>query len=148
MSVELQPITFREAADFVAMHHRHHIPPVGHKFSIAINDGETVVGVIIVGRPVARHNDNGWCLEVTRCCVLEGVKNGCSMLYAAAWRAAKAMGYKRLITYTLGTEPGTSLRAAGWREIGVSPGGSWSKKSRPRVDKHPLGQKTIWEVTS
>lgn len=144
--LELQPISFREAADFVNRYHRHHIAPQGHKFSIGMNDGENVVGVIIVGRPVARHQDNGWTLEVTRCCVMEGVKNGCSKLYASAWRATKALGYKRLITYTLSEEPGTSLRAAGWREIGKTGGGTWSRQGRLRVDKHPIGQKTLWET--
>jgi hypothetical protein len=105
------------------------------------------VGVVTVGRPVARHFDNGWTAEVTRCCVAEGNKNAASMLYGAAWRAARAMGYARLITYTLIEEPGTSLRAAGWKTIGQTEGGSWNTPSRPRVDKAPLGKKTLWEVT-
>jgi len=144
--LHLQPIDFDEACSYVEQFHRHHLPPQGHKFSIAINDGKEVVGVIIVGRPVARHRQDGCTLEVTRCCT-NGTKNACSMLYGAAWRAAKAMGYQRLITYTLTTEPGTSLRAAGWKEIGIAKGGSWSVPSRLRVDKHPTGQKTIWEAS-
>jgi len=144
--LELQPITFAEASEFVNRYHRHHISPQGHKFSIGINNGENVVGVIIVGRPIARFNDDGWTLEVTRCCVKDGIKNGCSMLYGAAWRASKALGYKKLITYTLQEEPGTSLKAVGWKIIGETPGKSWSVKSRPRIDKHPLGQRTIWEI--
>ena len=102
---------------FVSEHHRHHLPSVGWKFGIAVNDGSEVVGVIVVGRPVARNADDGWTAEVTRCCT-DGTKNAASMLYGAAWRAAKAMGYRKLITYTLDTEPGTSLRAAGWKAIG------------------------------
>lgn len=98
--LNLQPITFEEACEFVRRHHRHHVPPQGHKFSIAVNDGEKVVGVIIVGRPVARHLDDGWTLEVTRCCT-DGTRNACSMLYGAARRTAWALGYRRLITYTL-----------------------------------------------
>src|SRR5687768_15134628 len=105
MSLELQPIAFDEACEFIRLHHRHHLPPVGHKFSIAVNDGAKVVGVVTVGRPVARHFDNGWTLEVTRLCT-DGTPNAASMLYGAAWRAAKAMGYRRLITYTLQEEPG------------------------------------------
>jgi hypothetical protein len=147
MTLQLQPVTFAEACEFVRRHHRHHLPSVGHKFSIAVNDGEKVVGVVTVGRPVARHFDNGWTAEVTRCCVAEGNKNAASMLYGAAWRAARAMGYARLITYTLIEEPGTSLRAAGWKTIGQTEGGSWNTPSRPRVDKAPLGKKTLWEVT-
>jgi len=146
MTVELQPIAWDEAKQFIAEHHRHHIPPQGWKFGIAVNDGERVVGVITVGRPVARNLDDGWTLEVTRCCTLDGVKNAASMLYGAAWRAAKAMGYKRLITYTLESETGTSLVAAGYKQLYTTRGGSWSVKSRPRIDKHPLCQKTLWEA--
>lgn len=148
MRLEVQPITRKEAHAFVAQHHRHHKPAVGDKFCIGLNDGERVVGVIVVGRPVARAFDDGWTAEVTRCCVLEGVKNGSSKLYAAAWRAARAMGYRRLITYTLVEESGVSLKAAGWREIyrTADRDRSWSCPSRPRVDAHPLGQKILWEA--
>jgi len=145
MSLTLQPITLAEASAFIREHHRHHIPPVGWKFGIAVNDGETVRGVITVGRPVARHVDDGWTLEVTRCCT-DGTRHAPSMLYAAAWRAAKALGYKRLITYTLASESGVTLKASGWREIGQVKGRSWSCESRPRVDKHPLEDKRIWEA--
>ena len=145
MTLALQPITFAEACAFVGLHHRHHRPSVGWKFGVAVNDGTRVVGVVMVGRPVARHLDNGYTLEVTRCCT-DGTKHAASMLYGAAWRAAKALGYRRLITYTLVEEPGTSLRAAGWRELYTTAGGSWSTPSRPRVDKAPLSQKRLWEV--
>lgn len=142
--LELQPISFEEACEFVRLHHRHHIPPVGSKFCVAVNDGEKVVGVAIVGRPVARMSDNGWTLEVTRCCT-DGMKNACSMLYSACWRAARALGYRRLITYTLATESGVSLEAAGWRVVGEVRGASWSRLCRPRVDKHPTLDKLCWE---
>lgn len=142
--LQLQPISFSEACEFVRQHHRHHIPPQGHKYSVAVADEEKVVGVIIVGRPVARHLDNGWTLEVTRCCT-DGTKNAASKLYAAAWRAARAMGYRRIVTYTLAEEPGTTLRAAGWRSLYQTQGGSWNCEARPRIDKHPTGQKTLWE---
>ena len=144
--LEVQPITLAEAKVFIEEHHRHHKPPVGWKFGLAVNDGEKVVGVVTVGRPVARRLDDGWTLEVTRCCT-DGTKNVASMLYAAAWRAARAMGYTRLITYTLADdEPGTSLTAAGWRVVHSTPGRSWSVPSRPRVDKHPLQRRLCWEV--
>jgi hypothetical protein len=110
------PIGFAEAAAFVRKHHRHHTPPAGHKFSIAAMAGEHLVGVVIVGRPVARRRDDGRTLEVTRLC-----------------------------TYTLKSEPGTSLRAAGWRLIAETPGKSWSVPSRPRADKHPIEPKLLWE---
>lgn len=145
--LDLQPITFREACAFVTAHHRHHRPPQGHLFSVAVNDGTDVVGVAIVGRPVARMLQNGYTAEVTRCCT-NGTKNVASMLYAAAWRAARALGYRRLITYTLAEENGTSVHAAGWHEIGSAGGGSWNRSDRPRVDTHPTGMKTLWEITN
>lgn len=145
MPLELQPVTRDEASAYVEQLHRHHEPPVSWKFGIAVNDGSKVVGVIMVGRPVARHLDNGWTLEVTRCCT-DGTKNACSMLYASAWRAARALGYKRLITYTLPEEGGASLKGAGWKVVGETKGGSWSRPSRPRVDTHPLQGKLIWEA--
>ena len=117
----LQPITFREAADFVTTHHRHHTPPVGWKFGVAANDGDHIVGVVIIGRPVARSLDNSWTLEVTRCCT-DGTKNAASMLYGAAWRATKALGYRRLITYTLASESGVTLLASGWKALYTTPG--------------------------
>lgn len=143
--MELQPIDFDEAVAFIEKHHRHHQPPVGWKFGIGVNDGGKVVGVIVVGRPVARKFDNGMTLEVTRCCT-DGTPNACSMLYSAAWRVARNLGYKRLVTYTLKSESGVSLTAAGWRIIHETKGGSWSRKSRPRVNKHPLEQKLLWEA--
>lgn len=145
MGLNLQPITFNEACEFIKQHHRHHLPPQGWKFGIAVNDGKKVVGVITVGRPVARRLDNGTTLEVTRCAT-DGTKNAPSILYGAARRATFALGYKRLITYTLLSEPGTSLVAAGWKLLGEAGGGSWSSLSRPRVDKHPTEKKKLWEV--
>lgn len=145
MGLEIQPISYREACAYVAEHHRHHQPPQGWLFGCAANDGERVVGVVMVGRPVARHLDDGWTAEVTRLCT-DGTKNTASALYGAAWRAAKALGYRRLITYTLAEEGGASLRAAGWREVGARGGGSWDRPGRPRVDKAPTGMKTLWEA--
>tara|TARA_R100001510_G_scaffold57070_1_gene64024 strand:- start:1179 stop:1622 length:444 start_codon:yes stop_codon:yes gene_type:complete len=145
--IELVPVTLKEANYFVSKQHRHHQPVTGHKFSIGISDGNRIRGVCIVGRPVSRVLDNGMVLEVNRCCT-DGVKNGCSMLYGAAWRATKAMGYKKLITYTLEEEGGASLRASNWKLIGEAGGGKWSRKDRPRVDTHPLQMKLKWEAPS
>ena len=157
MPLVLQPITFREACAFVREHHRHHKPPQGHLFSVAVNDGEKVVGVATIGRPVARMLQDGFTAEVTRVCIVEGLprvtgNDGqehaapvASRLYAAAWRAARALGYRRLITYTLDSETGTSIRAAGWREVGSAGGGQWSRPSRARVENTQAGQKTLWE---
>jgi hypothetical protein len=146
--MEITPINFEEANAFVSAFHRHHKPVVGCKFCLAVSDGDKVVGVAIVGRPVARMLDNGWTLEVNRCCT-DGTKNACSMLYSHAWKAAKALGYKRLITYTLPEEGGASLKASNWKCIGLRGGGNWNTKSRPRIDTDQLlrGQKTLWEMT-
>ena len=141
------PCELAEANAFVAQHHRHHVPVVGHKFSIAVADDEgTVRGVAIVGRPTARRRQDGWTLEVTRLAT-DGTSNACSALYAAAWRAAKAQGYRRLGTYILDSEPGTSLTAAGWHLVHSTPGRSWDVPSRPRVDKHPLQGRMLWEAS-
>jgi len=147
MTLSISPINFNEANAFVALHHRHHKPVVGTKFCIAVSKAEIVHGVAIVGRPVARGSDDGFTLEVNRCCT-DGTKNACSMLYGAAWRAAKAMGYARLITYTFPEEGGVSLRAAGWRLLGQRGGGNWNCKSRPRIDTAQIlqGQKLLWEA--
>jgi hypothetical protein len=142
----LVPLTQSEARQFVSEHHRHHKPPVGDLFRVGAEIGGKVVGVAMVGRPVARHLQDGYTVEVIRLCVLDDTKNGCSFLYGACWRAARALGYRRLVTYTLPSEGGASLRAAGWRLIGKAGGGSWSCKSRPRVDTHPLQEKLRWEA--
>ena len=140
------PIDFAEANAFIEVHHRHHRPVPGAKFYLACSDGEKIVGVAMVGRPVARMLDDGWTLEVNRTCT-DGTKNANSMLYGAAWRVAKGLGYRKLITYTLPEEGGASLRAANWKCVGERGGGSWSIPSRPRVDKHPLQTKLRWEQT-
>lgn len=139
------PLTFKQAREYIAAHHRHHKPPVGWKFGIgAMKDGE-FVGVAVVSRPVARMSDDGLTAEVTRLCT-NGMKNVCSFLYAAVRRAALAMGYERIITYILESEPGTSLKAAGWKFVRYAGGGSWSRPSRKREDKAPLERKQLWEA--
>lgn len=146
MKLEVVRIDLAEANAFVAHHHRHHKPVVGHIFSIgAARDGK-IVGVAIVGRPVARMRDDGETAEVTRLCT-DGTKNACSFLYGACQRAAFALGFKRLGTYILASEPGTSLMAANWRMVGETTGGSWSRGNRPRVDKHPTQAKLLFEVS-
>jgi hypothetical protein len=141
------PINFADAAEFVQRHHRHHTPPVGHKFSIAALSDGILVGVVIVGRPVSRHRDDGGTLEVTRLCT-EGHRNACSFLYGAAARAAFALGYRRIGTYTLKREPGTSLAAAGWKVIAEVRGRSWDTPTRRRSDKHPTEPKLLWETAA
>jgi hypothetical protein len=134
-----------EANAFVTAHHRHHKPVIGHLFSLGAVLGDKIVGVAIVGRPVSRHRDNGETAEVTRLCT-DGTRNACSFLYGAAARAAFALGFKKIGTYILASENGASLKASGWRLIGEAGGGSWSVPSRPRVDKHPLQKKLLFET--
>lgn len=130
--LRLRPLDLSEANDFVAAQHRHHGRTVSHKFSLGVEDeGGGLRGVAIVGRPLARALDDGWTAEVLRVAT-DGVRNGCSMLYGACARTAHAMGYRRIVTYTLETEPGVSLVGAGWERDGETPGRSWSVPSRPR----------------
>lgn len=145
--LHIVPIMQAEAFAFVRKHHRHHGAPVGSIFQVAAANAEgEVVGVAIVGRPVARMLQDGWTLEVNRLCT-DGAPNACSMLYAAAWRVAKGLGYRRLITYILNTEGGTSLQAAGWRKVGEAGGGTWDREERPRVDTHPIQKKILFEAS-
>lgn len=146
MKFAVVPLPLDEANAFVREHHRHHGKVVGHKFSVGVSDSEGAIrGVAIVGRPVARMLDDGLTLEITRVAT-DGCKDACSALYGACRRAAFALGYKRLVTYTLPSEGGASLRAAGYRCVGEAGGGSWSVPCRPRVDKHPLQTKLRWEA--
>jgi hypothetical protein len=152
VSLVIVPMTRDEANAFVEQHHRHHDPVVGHIFALGAcvredldGDSNQFVGVAIVGRPVARGLQDGWTAEVTRVATT-GYRNACSFLYGACWRAALALGYRKLVTYTLPEEGGVSLRAAGWTLVGERGGGSWNCKSRPRVDRAPLQTKLRWEV--
>jgi hypothetical protein len=143
--MELVTISLDEANAFVKKVHRHHGRVIGHKFSLgAVKHGD-IVGVAIVGRPVARMRDDGLTLEVSRLAT-DGTRNACSFLYGACARAAFALGFKRIGTYILASENGATLVASGWRLIGETGGGSWSSPSRPRIDKHPTQGKLLWEA--
>ncbi len=145
MKLRIVPITQKEAQAYIKKHHRHHNASVGSVFQIAVAQGDKIVGVAMVGRPVARHLQDGWTLEVNRCCT-DGTKMACSMLYAASWRVAKNLGYLKLITYILDTEKGKSIYAAGWEKVGERGGGSWNTKSRPRVDINPTQKKIMFKI--
>lgn len=145
--LELAKVDLDQANAFVGSLHRHHKPVVGHKFSLGAMRGPVLVGVVIVGRPVARMRDDGLTLEVTRLCT-DGNRNACSFLYGAAARAAFALGYKRIGTYILRSETGTSLKATGWHTIGERGGGSWNRLNRLREDKHPTESKMLWEKSA
>lgn len=141
------PCSRKEANRFVAFHHRHHKPVVSGKFCIAVVDETgTVRGVAMIGNPVARPLMDGRTVEVNRVAT-DGCPNACSALYGAAWRIAREMGYLRMITYILESEPGISLRASGWREDGTTVGRSWHQPRRPRaLESHPTVNKTRWVI--
>lgn len=145
------PVTLREARLFVDNFHRHNKAPQGGLFAIGASNGDSLVGVAIVGRPIARRMSDGMTAEVVRVCVIDGAPIGsCSFLYARAWKAAKAMGYRKLITYTLQTESGSSLRGAGWRivaELSANNPKCW--QTRPGREWQPVvGQaKFRWEMS-
>ncbi|ABE06429.1 conserved hypothetical protein [Escherichia coli UTI89] len=152
MRVQISPVTLRVAKAFISRHHRHNKPPVGHKFSIGLrNDAGELIGVATAGRPVARHLDDGLTLEVNRTCTT-GERNANSALYGAVWRAAKAMGYQRCITYTRADESGASLRAAGFVRVKeLPPRKSWAESSVAlRSKRDPVGNggvpRVLWEI--
>lgn len=151
--MNIEPITFKKACEFVALHHRHNKPPVGHKFSVGLSVNGNLVGVAMAGRPVARHFDDGLTLEVNRTCT-DGTRNANSMLYGAVWRAAKAMGYKRCITYTQHGETGASLRAAGFVMVKSLPARkSWANSSvKLKSMRDEIGnggvERFLWEIKS
>lgn len=149
MKLHITPISFADACGFVEMWHRHHQPPVGHKFSIGVADEQGVLrGVAMVGRPVAKAYQDGLTLEVNRTAT-DGTPNANSMLYGAAWRATKALGFGRLVTYTQAGESGASLRAAGWWVIAERPARKgWDTPSRPREGNGADGiPRTLWEAS-
>ena len=154
--LEIRPITLKKANAYVAQHHRHNLPTTGHKWSLACYDGDRLVGVAIAGQPIARKLDDGLTIEVRRVCT-DGTRNACSKLYGACARVAKEMGYQRIITYTLQSEPGTTMKASGWKNCGEAGGVSWNMPSRPREEyqetlfgverKYPEEKKVLWEKT-
>ena len=147
------PMKLREANDFVGQHHRHNKPTQGGRFAIGATTGDALVGVAIVGRPIARLLDDGYTAEVTRCCVLDDAPTGaCSFLYGRCWRVWQQMGGTRMVTYTLATESGASLRGVGWKVTGEGTPTwdrkGWDRKGREREWQPIYGQlKFRWEVT-
>ena len=132
VSLVAVPVSIREAKTFVENFHRHNKAPQGALFAVGASDGDELIGVAMVGRPVARALDDGVTAEVIRCCVVDkSPKGACSFLYARCWQAAKAIGYSRMITYTLQAESGASLRGAGWKvvaELKARDAGGWQNR--------------------
>lgn len=142
--MKIVPIFQRQAFEYIDSVHRHHVKPVGSIFQIGLELKGDLIGVAVVGRPVARNINFSNTCEVTRMCT-DGTPNACSKLYGSCARIAKEMGYWRIITYILETESGVSLKASGWKFVRSTPGKSWSVPSRERNDKHPLGVKHLYE---
>ena len=140
--MDIRPLTFREACAFITQHHRHHRPPVGCKFCLGLFDEDRLVGCAVCGRPVSRYLDDGLTCEINRLCT-DGTKNACSMLTGACCRVAKAMGYKRIITYILQSESGVSLRASNFVCDGIAGGTHWTGE-RDRGQQLPTEMKTRW----
>jgi hypothetical protein len=145
--LDIVPLSLAQANEFVLKHHRHHGPLRFYKFAIGTADETGALrGVAVIGRPVARHRDDGRTAEIGRLAT-DGCPNACSKLLAAAWRAARAMGYCRMGTYTLAEEPGTSLDAAGWKLIYTTKGGSgWARHTRPGRTRSNPGPKKLYEA--
>lgn len=145
MTLRVVPLELAEANALIARWHRHHQPARGHRFSIGAIDniGETH-GAAIVGRPVARAYSPRAVVEVVRL-VTDGTPNACSLLYAAAARAAKHLGFERIQTYILASEHGITLRAAGWQLDGEVRGRQWAHTDgKPRRTDQPTDDKTRW----
>ena len=142
--LELSPISLKQANAYVTQYHRHHKASKGHKYSLSAYKDGNLVGVVICGRPVSRYLDDGKTIEVNRLCT-DGTRNVCSFLYSAAARVAKAMGYKRIITYILQSESGISLKASGFICDGEAGGVEWTGKRKPKQeDLYPHEMKTRW----
>lgn len=140
--MEIIPIELRTANEFIVKYHRHHGSVIQHKYSIGLLNEGHLIGVAINGRPRARILDNGKTIEVIRLCVMDEIKNVCSMLYGACARIAREMGYEKIITYILKSETGISLLASGWiLENSECGGKSWNTKSRERFDVDLFGNK-------
>jgi hypothetical protein len=147
--LEVKPVTLHEARAFVADHHAHNRAPVSWRFGAGIWNGPDLLGVVMVGRPVARMIDAQTTVEVNRLCIRRDLGrelawNACSMLYGWAAREAKRRGFARIITYTLESEAGTTLKAAGWTAEALTRGGSWNRPGRPRIDQAPTCRKVRW----
>lgn len=144
----VEPCSLSRAQAFVLTRHRHCRPPVGHRFSGALFNGITLVGVVMVGRPVARMIDHSTTCEINRLCIDTGLPeplrhNGASQLLAWACREAAHRGFSRVITYTLPEESGASLRASGFAANGLTRGGRWGRGGRLR-ETHNAQPKRRW----
>lgn len=147
----LWPLKRDEANAYVKEHHRHNAPVTGDLFRVGLRYGDEIVGVAMVGRPISKElqNREPQTCELLRLCVRDGApRNAIRTLHGAVLRAAWALGYNRVITYTLASESGNTLRDAGYRTLGEKrKGRSWNTRSRPRIDGHKIADRLFWEQT-
>jgi len=129
----IRPISRRCATEWVARYHRH-LPksPPGWLFGVGVYKDNRLVGVAFAGRPAARALQDGVTCEITRVCT-DGTRNACSAAYGALRRAASALGYRRVVTYTRADEDAASVRASGFVRDGCAGGGEWGRRGRVRV---------------
>lgn len=152
VNLTLAPCTLAEANLYVQIIHRHNGPLPSARFAVAVYDDSGMVhGVAVAGIPKARMLMARGTLEVNRVAT-DGSRNACSMLYGACIRAARALGYRRLVTYTLESESGASLRASGWTQASETAGRSWSRRQASKgnhdyEDQHDTGPKSRWEIS-
>jgi hypothetical protein len=147
--LEIVPMTIKDAKRYLKKHHRTHKPCEGGLFALGVADDGRLCGVAVIGRPISRirQDNEPFTVELTRCAT-DGTPNANSKLYRAAWRAARQLGWRKIITKTLPSESGSSPRGAGYKCLGIVPGGKWHRASRPRPDDHPTGDKILWELTA
>lgn len=145
MKLTIKPTHIKDAKEFVSQYHRHNIPPVGGKFAISCYGDDRLCGVAICGRPVAQKLDNGITLEIYRNCT-DGTYNACSKLYGACCQIARIMGYKKVITYSLKSENGASLKAANFIWRGEAGGIAWTGDRKRNYYISPEEMKNKWEM--
>ena len=143
--LHIVPIHIKDAKEFVGRTHRHNIPPVGGKFAISCYDDDRLCGVAICGRPVARYSNDGFTLEIYRNCT-DGTRNACSKIYGACIQVARAMGYRKVVTYTLESENGASLRASNFKFDGLSGGKEWTGIRKRNYYISPEEMKNRWVI--
>ena len=146
--LEAVPLTLKDCNEYIQNFHRHNKPVQGSKFAFGCKYKGKLVAVCVVGRPIARYKDDGFTAEVTRTCVFDDAPKGVnSFLYSRAWKAWKAMGGKRIITYTLQSESGASLRGAGWKilhEVEINNNQGWLSRDNRKLQKVSKEPKFCW----
>lgn len=146
MLLTIKPVSLQESNEFIEQYHNTHKRIYGFKFGVGIvNEDNKLIGVATAGRPVSRHLDDGYTIEITRVCTNHSEKNMSSRLIGALSRASKALGYKKIISYTLVEEEGISFKASNFSPVHTTKAETWNRDKRKRIDKAPIGKKIRWE---